>query len=267
VGWRGGVLGIALIAGAVGASASTLFPEPLHLVRRVTDPISRVTSTADEYCHGNRIVSTNGSRSVIVDYEKQTITEIDRAVGTFSLSAFDEVARANATLRPSPRSDEALSEEWAATPLGSRASSAGRSASAWRFTGKSGTTIEVTVDRQITVSREALDALIGAAYPNRRTSEHEALTRAAGGGVERAQTESAQARIGSFSLPLDETITWDLEDSRLTMRSSVIAVTADVAPAEVLMIPPGAKRVQSPRVALPRLLEELDKLPNAPTPP
>lgn len=267
VGRRGGIILIAAFAlAAHAAGASVLFPQPLHLIRKITDPISRVTSTIDEYCQGNRIVSSSGSRSVIVDYEKQTITEVDRMAGTYSLSSFDEVARANAALRQSKvaESQKPAGDEWTATPLGARASAAGRSASAWRFSARSGTTIEVTVDRQIAITREALDALIGASYPNRRTAEHEALTRAASGGADRARTESTQPRIADFALPLDETITWAVEDSRLTMHNAVVAVTNEVAPPEVLMIPPGAKRVQSSRVALPRLLEELDRLPNSP---
>jgi hypothetical protein len=267
---RCGVVFLVAAVGAAGAgSASTLFPQPLHLVRRISDPISRKTTTVDEYCLANRIVSTSGARSVIVDYEKQTITEIDRVAGTYSISSFDDVARANAALAPAAKAagENAKGDDWTASPLGARIAEGGRPAAAWRFTARDGTMVEVTVDQRITVSREALDALIGAAYPNRRTAEHEAMTRAAGGGAVRRQSESTQSQAASFSLLLDEAITWEVEGSRLTLRNSVISVTTDVAPSDALMIPPGATRVQSPRVAVPRQLEELNRLPNAPTPP
>ncbi|MGZ4777633.1 MAG: hypothetical protein ACXV5L_00425 [Thermoanaerobaculia bacterium] len=233
----------------------------------MTDPISHATTTVNEYCLGNRIVSANRDRSVIVDYDKQTITEIDRRAGTYSISSFDDIARATAALRPVAKATEHAGGGWKQTELGPRASVAGRTAAAWQFTNAAGTRIEVAVDRQIVLSKEALDALIGASYPNRRTDEHEALTRAASGGGSRAQTESTQPHVASFALPLDETITWEVEESRLTLRNAVTAVTTEVAPPEVLTIPPGAKRVESSRVALPRLLEELDKLPNAPSRP
>jgi len=76
VGWRVGVFGAVLMSSAVTAHAATLFPQPLHLVREITDPISRATIKVDEYCLGNRIVSANRVRSVIVDYDKQTVTEM-----------------------------------------------------------------------------------------------------------------------------------------------------------------------------------------------
>ena len=253
VGRWGGILFFAAMAVAArSARAATLFPEPLHLVRRVTDPISRATATVDEYCHGNRIVSASGTRSVTVDYEKQTVTEIDRGAGTYSITSFDEVARASAALRPAATKE--TTTEWAATSLRTNA---------WRFVAKSGTAVDIAVDPSIKISAEALDALIGAAYPNRRTAVHEALARAASGGVNRVQTESSRSQP-VFALPLDETITWDVEDSRITSANVVVRVGHEVVPPDVLMIPAGAKRVESKRVALPRMIEELDRLPSAP---
>ena len=256
--WGEIIFSAAIAIAASSAGAATLFPEPLHLVRRVSDPITRATTTIDEYCQGNRIVSTSGARAITVDYEKQTVTEVDRTAGTYSITSFDDIARANAALRPAKATTEKAAD-WSATRL---------RANAWRFAAKSGTTIDVAVDPTVKISREALDALIGAAYPNRRTPEHDALTRAAGGGIDRVQAESSSSRAQpSFALPLDETITWDVEDSRITMKNAIVRVSKDVAPPDVLMIPPGAKRVESARTALPRMIDELDRLPSAPSRP
>jgi hypothetical protein len=248
--WGRVVFVVANSFAALSTAAATLFPQPLHLVRRITDPISGLTSTIDEYCQGDRIVSVNGARSVVVDYQKQTITEIDRAAATYSVSTFDEIARAHAAFRPTM--PVAKSVEWKTTSL---------APSKWRFESQHGTTVDVGVDSKVSLSREALDALIGAAYPNRRTPEHDALSRAASG--DRVQVESAQ-RPMTFALPVDETITRESESARIVARNTVIRVTNEAAPSDALMIPPGAQRIQSPRVALPKMLDELDRVPAPP---
>lgn len=74
-----------LVAPAVFA-ATVLFPRPLHLVRRVDDPISKTTATIDEYCGGNRVVTVRGSKVAIADYDAQQLTEIDHAAQTWSVT-------------------------------------------------------------------------------------------------------------------------------------------------------------------------------------
>jgi hypothetical protein len=251
--WGGIIFTVANSFAALSTAAATLFPQPLHLVRRIEDPISGLTSTIHEFCEANRIVSVNGPRSVLVDYEKQTITEIDRAKATYSISTFEEIARANAALRP--LSTATKSVEWKATSL---------APSKWRFESQHGTIVEVAVDSKVVLSREALDALIGASYPNRRTPEHDALSRAASG--DRVQVESAQ-RPMMLALPVDETVTRQMENSRIVARNTVIRVANDAAPTDALTIPPGAKRIQSPRVALPKMIDELDRVPAPPSRP
>jgi len=63
-----------------------LFPAPLHIVRRIDDPVSRRAITIHEYCAGNRIVTIDGERAVIVDYDAQQFVEIDRRAGTYSVT-------------------------------------------------------------------------------------------------------------------------------------------------------------------------------------
>ncbi|HWW60351.1 MAG TPA: hypothetical protein VN181_03195, partial [Thermoanaerobaculia bacterium] len=52
---------LALAPAAFGATV--LFPKPLHLVRRIEDPLARgAATTVHEYCAGNQIITVNGSR-------------------------------------------------------------------------------------------------------------------------------------------------------------------------------------------------------------
>jgi hypothetical protein len=71
----------------VAFAANALFPRPLHLVRRVDDPISNTTATIDEYCAGNRVVTIRGSKVAIADYDVQQLTEIDHAALTWSVNS------------------------------------------------------------------------------------------------------------------------------------------------------------------------------------
>src|SRR5688572_20952221 len=90
---RVALLALCVSAWCVGAApARVLFPTNLHLTRQVEDPLSGKTVTIDEYCYGNRVVSVSGEKTVIADYDKQQITEINRKNGTYSVSRFDEVA-------------------------------------------------------------------------------------------------------------------------------------------------------------------------------
>lgn len=59
---------LAFLAAPFALGATALFPKPLHLVRRVDDPISKTIATIDEYCLGNRVVTVRGSKVAIADY-------------------------------------------------------------------------------------------------------------------------------------------------------------------------------------------------------
>src|SRR5207237_5538476 len=81
-----------LIAAVPAFGASALFPKPLHLVKRIDDPLAKKPVTIDEYCYGDRIVSISGDRVTVIDYAAQTVTEIDHAASTWSVTRFDESA-------------------------------------------------------------------------------------------------------------------------------------------------------------------------------
>src|SRR5947207_10772573 len=228
--------------------AAPLFPRPLHLVRRVEDPISHQTSTVDQYCAGNRIVDVRGARVVITDFDAQTITEIDHDNATFSVTKFDAVARA----LPHPKNQS--KEEW--QPMSGAASvRANARGLEWHSLTRDDdrSHLEVGVDRSITLSRDALDAILGAAYPNPKNDVADAIARAAQGTGE-----------NEFALPMEQTLTVTAEGDAITMKSTIVAARNVPIPdsvARLLAAKPGATQVESHITRTARELGELDRLP------
>jgi hypothetical protein len=248
------------------ASDTPLFPTPLHLVRRVEDPIASATVEVDEYCTGNKIITVNGSRTAIVDYDRQELLEIDRAAATYSVARFDEIAKSRAGVAPAipPVSAAAIggaTQAWKTTPLGVRESRAGRSADAFEIVGSApeNVKVEVAVDRQVTLSRRALDAITGSGYPNRTSDQQEAAARACARTTANARIETTSV-AESYGLPLEQSITIEADgNTRLTVRNSIVRVTNDLPPPEVLAIPAGAKLVESRAAQLQKTLKELEE--------
>ncbi len=248
------------------APARVLFPANLHLTRQVEDPISGKTLTIDEYCYGNRVVSITADKTVIADYEKQQITEIDRKNGTYSVSRFDEVA---SVVTPEESSSAARSvgteavkrDRWKATPRGVRGA-AGRSVEHFEFAEESETKrkVEVGIDRSVTLSAEAVEVLIGAAYPNPRREEHEPLLRAAGirDASRMIASNAVAAPDAAYGLPVTQSFTYADSGTEVTFRTTITRIGAEGPPAELLIIPPAATRVESTAAAVRRQLHELD---------
>lgn len=229
------VLTLWLAVSSIGA----LFPTPLHLVRRIDDPISGKSETVEEFCSGNRIITVNGPRVVIADYGQQVVTEIDHRLLNYSITRFDEIAKA----LPPPAAAKS-SAEWKVSALGN----------AYEIT-RGSETVRVTVDRGVSLTREAVEVLVGAAYPRRRSEEQEQVMRAAappGSGRIAAQSEA------QYGLPLEQSVTW--EDG-LTMHSVIVRVDHDLPPPRLLVIDPGATRVESRLTRTARELQQLDALP------
>src|SRR5579859_27315 len=86
------VAGLLFVSSAFGASA--LFPTPLHIVRKIDDPLAKAPIIIDEYCYGNRIVTINGPRVAISDFAELTLTEIDHGSLTYGVTRFDQIAAA-----------------------------------------------------------------------------------------------------------------------------------------------------------------------------
>ena len=285
--WVGKVSFVAFVAtgaftgSAFGARSTVLFPKPLHLVRTIEDPLARAASTVHEYCAGNQVITVNGSRVAVADYDKQQLTEIDREAGTYSVTPFAEIATANAFIRGGGRPNsraakaaakpaDASAENWKATQLGMRGAVSGRSLDAWQLVrgeSRDRTTIEVGVDRRIALSRDALEVLVGASYPNTRREEHDALLRAASGGQEVNRRQPSANSTGTapaaaqYGLPMEQVMTFESDGERVEVRNTVREVNDELPPPNLLIIPPGSKLVESRAIRMARELRELDELP------
>ena len=264
--WVGGRVALALlIALPLLASDAALFPVPLHLVRRVEDPIAGSTVEVDEYCSGNQIITISGSRTAIVDYERRELLEIDRAASTYSIATFDEIARSKAVFdRPRPKKEPAASIAWNTTPLGVTRSRTGRSADSFEITTDK-IKVQVAVDRQVTLSRAALDAISGAGYPNKSSDQQEAVARAC---VRRTDVPGAKTTgAGTYGLPLEQSITFEAGAAApVTVRNTIVRVTNELPPPELLAIPAGAKLVDSRAAQIQKALKELGDVATAPKP-
>lgn len=250
-------------------AASVLFPRPLHLTREIVDPISGTTAHVEQYCLANRVVSIAGSRTVIADYDRSELTEIDRQHGTYSVTPFASVAAAH----PHRSSAHRSSAGTAAPQVEHRGVErrAGRNVDLYvADDATQNLHAEVGVDAGATLSRDAFDVLTGAAYPNdgnaatditraaaRRTV---AVTNAAGA------TASAAASNESYGLPIDQTLRWQAGGRTLSAVNRVTRVGDEVAPPDMLAIPPGARKVDSMIVRTPREAGQLDTLPGKPQP-
>ena len=262
-GW-GAAAWIIVSVAVLDLEAAPLFREPLHLRKEVHDPISGTTTTIDEYCSGHRIVTVQGSRVVIADYARLEMIEIDGSASTYSITAFADLARAAASLSPHAgmRATGTASPE--VRPAGFRKSADGRQLEAYELTRTDGSetvTIEVAVDRQVAVSLTAVEALIGAAFPNRRTFAHEVTLQAAGPMTSNPGRRLQTDATTMFALPTEQSITYNTAGETLTFRSRVVSIDRDEAPPDVLVIPPGATRVESRRIVVPRMLQEIDEIP------
>jgi hypothetical protein len=255
-----------MIVSSGALAGEILFPKPLHLTRKIDDPISRTSTTLDEYYMGNRAVTVAKNRVVIVDYERQEVTEIDRAAATYSISRFDEVARARAALIPKSKSSASTAKQLS-TPLGAHASAAGRNADAFEIRNDAThESTQISIDRTVALTRASLDVLLGAAYPGTPAASHDAILSAAANAAAHPRTQTngaAAADDTTYGLPADQTTTYDFEGSKIVVTTKVTHVGDEVVAPDLLMIPPGATRVESRTTALPRVLDELDRRPAA----
>src|SRR6266850_2143045 len=99
---------VAFVSGVFSApvfAGAPLFPAPLHLTRQVHDSISDKTTLIEEYGYGNRLVAVRGGRTSIADYEKGELIEIDRDAGTYSVTRFDALAKAQQIVNPATRAE------------------------------------------------------------------------------------------------------------------------------------------------------------------
>jgi hypothetical protein len=251
------------------AATAPLFPTPLHLTRQVHDSISGKTAVLEEYGYGNRLVSIRGAHTSIADYEKGELIEIDRDAGTYSVTRFDAVARANQIVNPQSHAvaattASATQPDRAPRSLGVKVTKSGRSAEF--FEAEMGPAsakekITVAVDRAAMLSKDALDVLVGAAFPGTRTGEHDVVLSAAAPPAPSGRI--AATSVQSYALPVEQVTTVESDGQQVEFRSTVVRVGAEAPPADLVAIPAGARLVTSRIVQVANELEQADH-PNTP---
>ena len=245
------------------AASKTLFPVPLHLTREIVNPVSNAKSVVEEYCNGNRIVSVSGSRTAIVDYDKGEITAIDFEAGTYSITKFETIAKAHEGMTRAAHADDARDwkvESRGGSVVGSRP---GQTIEAEHDSDHVRQRIRVTSDSQMTLSRGAVEALLGLSYPNAADAASGVVLdalRAERPRLAASSTSSASAANAEseYHLPLEHIVRFEIDGEAIEARAVVTRVGNELAPPDVLAIPPGAKLVDSADVATRKQLEELE---------
>lgn len=253
----GKAIALTMFVGVASATAGeTLFPEPLHLVRQIDDPVAGRVATIDEYFDGNRVVVISRDRFTVTDFATQEVLEVDRTAGTFSVTSFDEIARASAAIGESA----APSPAWRATGTPStRTGSTNRILDVFEFENDAAI-IEVAFDREVFLTRGGLDVLLGAAYPNVARPEHELIANRARRADRRVVTTGVQSRAKLHALPAEQKMTFKAGSERIVIRNVVVGVSSDRVTSDAVALPVGARRVESPLIRLAREFQLLDRV-------
>lgn len=246
-------------------AADILFPSPLHLTRQLHDSIGGSTTVVEQYCYGNRVITVNGAITTIADYGRGELTEINRAEGTYSVTRFDDVAKALragiAETRPKG--------EWKVRDTGLSQLRTQRASDAVEGELEDGNITRrtrVAVDRSILLSRDALDVLIGAAYPNSRKAEDQVVVEAARGRGGKIAADSASGTPG-YALPVEQHNTFIIDGDRAELRDIVTRVGEELVPTDLVAIPPDAKLVQSRLLQRMHALEQVESAGRTPPSP
>ncbi|MCA1734115.1 MAG: hypothetical protein LC732_11000 [Acidobacteria bacterium] len=240
-------------------AAEPLFPQPLHLVRTVDDPIASRSMTIEEYYAGNRVVAVSGDLIAIADYAAVTLTRIDRAAGTFSVVRFADLAAARAELAPERRSAAASESSTSAPAARGTATHLGRTVELHRvdLADDSGT-IEVSVDRSLALSPRALEVIAGSAWPAAPNPQARAILSATGPPAELRGISSQS--IPAHGLPVRVRTTFRMGSDVLTVENRVESIDSRTAPPDLIAVPAGATEVAHPEVEAARRLRELDQI-------
>lgn len=247
---------------AFAAPSRLLFPTPLHITREIVSPVSKARSVVEEYCNGNRVVSVSGSRTAIVDYDKNEMTAIDFAAGTYSITKFEDIAKSHEGMTAAARAGEARDWKVAARGGSLVGSRPGETVEAERSSGRLHQTIRVTADTQLALSRGAVEALLGFSYPNAPDAAAGVVLDALRAERPRLAENSAGASStnaeSEYHLPLEHIVRFDVDGETVESRSVVLRVGSELPPPDVLAIPPGAKLVDTGIVAVRRQLDEIE---------
>ena len=250
------------------SAADLLFPTPLHLTRQLHDSIGGSTTTVDQYCYGNRVITVAGPLTSIADYSTNELTEINRAEGTYSITRFDDVAKALSYGAPSAADVKAASE-WKVKSGGLNQLRTNRASEAVEAELTDANhvkrTTRVAVDRSVRLSKDALDVLIGAAYPNNRKVEDHVVLEAAkprGGGI----AANAAGGAGAYALPVEQHTTITIDGQSAEMRDVVTRVGEELVPADTIAVPPDARLVESRLLQRMQAIEQIENAGRTPLP-
>ena len=247
-------------------AAELLFPKALHLTRRVHDSISGATTVVEQYCYGNRVITVSGNVTTIADYDKSEITEINRADGTYSISRFDQVAKA---LHPASLPASSLSKKtWELRKVGRAGALSARSTDIFeadRSDPEVTRHVRIGIDSSVALSKDALAVITGSAFPSNPKEEDAAIATAARGHAPAIASQSSGGSKGvaaeSYGLPVEQVYRFEAEGQQAEYRDVVVRVGEEVPPADLIAVPPGAKLVESRLIKTTRMLDSIDRLP------
>ncbi|HXI13734.1 MAG TPA: hypothetical protein VNM92_13985 [Thermoanaerobaculia bacterium] len=240
-------------------AAVTLFPEPLHLTRKVESPIDGSSQIIDEFYSGNRVVSVSGAKITIADYQKQELISIDRSSRTFAVTTFAAIA-ADARGCDSPPCEESAAAVHTARPS-PRKVSGNRETYEMSEGDRPDERMVVTVDRSTMISRDAFDVIVGSAYPNSRSQETDRLAMLAARDESSPRLRSQSVEGAGYGLPIEQTTTMVTPAGEVTVGSVVTRIGRESVPDDLITIPADFRRVESPLGIRKRQLDELDTLP------
>jgi len=261
------VLALSVAALPAGA-AELLFPKALHLTRRVHDSIGGATTVVEQYCYGNRVITVSGNVTTITDYDKSEITEINRADATYSISRFDQIAKA---LHPASLPAASLSsskKSWELRNVGRAGALSARSTDIFeadRSDHEMTRHVRIGIDSSVALSKDALAVITGSAFPASPKEEDTAIATAAKRHAPAVASQSTGGSNGaaaeSYGLPVEQVYRFEAEGQQAEVRDVVVRVGEEVPPADLVAVPPGAKLVESRLIRTTRMLDSIDRLP------
>jgi hypothetical protein len=223
--------------------------------------------TIEEYYYGNRAVSVLGQKVVIADYERGEMTEIDRDAGTYSITTFEQIASLNAVAGPPKAAAAAADDQF--NFQAARARTGSRASESYEATPKKPhgnlKKLEMGVDRSVRLSKDAVEVIVGAAYPRTRSIETDFFLRGASpspDGTPVVRTQAAGGRpAADHALPVDQSVSFDFDGRELVVRNRVVRIVREAPPADAITIPPGARLVESNTVTAARTVQDLEPRP------
>jgi hypothetical protein len=253
---------------ALPAAADILFPTPIHLTRRIHESIGGGTAVVEQYCYGNRVITVRGPITTIADYDKSEITEINRDDGTYSISRFDQVAKALNPKALQATSQSGAKQPWELRKVGRANALSARSTEVFEADRKDEAVtrhVRIGIDNSVALSKNALEVITGSAFPANAKDEDAAIASAAKGRAPALASQSTggakTAAADRYGLPVEQVFRFEADGQQAEYRDVVVRVGDEVPPADLVAIPAGAKLVESRLIKTTRMIDAIDRLP------